>query len=663
MGWTHHDSAKLYNVPNWGEGFFSIGEEGHMEVVPDGVPDGHRVNLTELIGELLERGIEAPMLVRFDGILRARVRALYTAFNDAREEFDYDATYRLIYPIKVNQDRHVLEALLQAGRELKMGLEIGSKPELLAGIAMQAGKDALMICNGYKDAEYVEMALLSSQIGITPVLVIEKLTELDTILSASLRLGIRPVIGLRSKLAFRGTGRWQDSVGDRSKFGLTAREIVHIVEILRAQGMLDCIQLMHFHIGSQITQVRSIKQAMREATNTLVSLHRMGVGIRWFDCGGGLGIDYAGSSTNVESSTNYTPHEYAADIVSHLKEACTDAGIPQPTILTESGRAVTAHHSVLVTQAVGVSRFNDTERVAGGALLEGTQEPNENDPEVVKQLHALSQSVTEENFQECYHDALEAREEAMLLFNTGQLDLVKRAAVETYFWNTYESVLNITRTLDFVPEELSHLERDLADTYFLNFSVFQSVPDAWAIQQLFPIVPLQRLDEEPTRRAVIADLTCDSDGKVDRFIDRRESKPVLEVHSLRSKEPYYMGFFLVGAYQEILGDMHNLFGDTHVVHVDVDENGRAKLTHVVRGDRVKDVLSYVEYEETDLLRSLRQHVEDALRDGRMSFGESALFWRRYEAGLHSYTYLTPSEDIPEPAPERSKSEHPAEHSR
>jgi len=660
MSWSHQDSAELYNVPNWGEGFFSIGEEGHMEVVPDGTPDGHRVNLTSLIGELLERGIEAPMLVRFDGILRARVRGIYNAFDEARDEFGYDAPYRLIYPIKVNQDRHVVEALLQAGRSRKMGLEVGSKPELLAGIAMQAGEDALMICNGYKDAEYVEMALLSSQIGITPVLVIEKLTELGTILEASTRLGIRPVIGLRSKLSFRGTGRWQNSVGDRSKFGLTSRDIVHIVETLRTRGMLECIQLMHFHIGSQITQVRSIKQAMREATNTLVGLHRLGVNINWFDAGGGLGIDYAGSSTNVESSTNYTQQEYAADIVSHLKDACTDAGIPQPTILTESGRAVTAHHSVLVTQAVGVSRFNDTDRVAGGALLEGTQEPNEYDPEVVTQLHALSLSVTEDNFQECYHDALELREEAMLLFNTGQLDLVQRAGVETYFWNTYENVLNMTRTLEFVPEELSHLESDLADIYFLNFSVFQSVPDAWAIQQLFPIVPLQRLDEEPTRRAVIADLTCDSDGKVDQFIDRRDTKPVLEVHTLRPKEPYYMGFFLVGAYQEILGDMHNLFGDTHVVHVDVDESGRTELTHVVRGDRVKDVLAYVEYEETDLLRTLRRHVEQSLREGRMSFAESALFWRRYEAGLHSYTYLTHSAAIESPALERLPSEHPAE---
>ena len=639
MPWSCTDSEDLYSVRSWGGDYFSVNSAGHVQVTPDG-PDGAAIDVYELIGQIRRRGVPAPLLLRFDGVLRAQVRQLHAAFDNAREEFAYSAPYRGVYPIKVNQERWVAEALLQEGRAHGLGLEVGSKAELIAGIALQAGEDALMICNGYKDSEYVDMALLSTQLGITAVIVIEKITELETVLEASRRLGIHPVLGVRVKLSLRGSGRWQDSVGDRSKFGLTMGELVQVVEMLRERGMADCFELLHFHIGSQISHIRAHKQAMSEATNILVGLHELGVRIRWFDAGGGLGVDYDGTRTASDSSMNYTLQEYANDVVWNLFEVCRQHALEQPVILTESGRALVAHHSVLVAEVVGVSTFQGTGISADVAP---------DDPGVLREMAELGEGLTPENYIERYHDALEQREKALLLFNTGQLALGARARVEELFWRTCESVLALTRTLDYVPEDLEHLERDLADTCFINASIFQSMPDSWAIGQLFPVMPLHRLQEQPTRRAILADLTCDSDGRVLRFIGHNSPKESLELHPLREGEPYFLGFFLVGAYQEILGDMHNLFGDTNVVHVDVDDRGRPRLAHVQRGDRVKEVLSYVEYFEADLLRSLRRHVEDALEAGRMSFEESALFWSRYEAGLHGYTYLTPRA-VPRPVP-------------
>lgn len=628
--WTPADSERLYNVQRWGAEYFSIDEQGHVVVTPDG-EGGPTIDLCELIGQIRRRGVAAPMILRFDGILRARVRALNTAFKRARTEFGYQAPYRGVYPIKVNQERWVVDTLLAEGREYGMGLEVGSKPELIAGIAVQAGEGSLLICNGYKDVEYVEMALLASQLGVTSIIVIEKLTELATVMEAARRLNVRPRIGVRAKLTFRGTGRWQDSVGDRSKFGLTSREIVEVVERLRGADMLDCLELLHFHIGSQISHVRSVKQAMREATHVLRGLSELGARVLWFDAGGGLGVDYDGSKSPTDSSMNYSLQEYANDVVWHLVEACREHGIEQPTIITESGRALAAHHSVLIGEVVGTS---------GLASLGVTTDVTDQDHELVRDLAALCESENPANLLEGYHDALEARERAMLLFSTGQLSLTERARVEELFWRVSERALHLTRSMEHIPDDLARLERDLADTYFVNASIFQSMPDSWAIGQLFPVLPLQRLDEEPTRRAVLADLTCDSDGKITRFVGIDGPRDVLEVHPLRPDEPYYLGFFLVGAYQEILGDMHNLFGDTNVVHIDVDTRGRPRLSHVQRGDRVKDVLGYVEYFEEDLLRSLRRTVEDALDLGRISYEESAQFWARYEAGLRGYTYLS-----------------------
>jgi arginine decarboxylase len=630
--WTHVDGEALYNVPNWGRGYFRINTEGNVEATPEGPdrPGSPAIDLYKLIGQILRRGIATPILLRFDGILRARVRELNQAFNSARAEFNYQGAYRGVFPIKVNQQRHVVEALLEEGRKHGTGLEVGSKPELLAAIALQADGGSLLLCNGYKDENYIETALLSSKLGIHPIIVVEKFSELSTILSASSRLGIQPVIGVRSKLGGRGSGRWSDSGGDRSKFGLTSRQIVDLVETLKAAGRLECLELLHFHVGSQVTDIRAIKNALREATRTLIDLHAMGARIKWMDVGGGLGVDYDGSSTNFESSMNYSLTEYARDVVYHLSEACKEAEIPEPNIVTESGRALTAHHAVLVTEVLGVTDFASNGQPAPAG-------PDEH--ELIKNAASTCDTVSAKNFQESYHDALQLRDEAMVLFNVGQLTLRERARVEELFWRTCQKILRIIRALPYVPDDLANLERDMADTYFLNFSLFQSLPDSWAINQLFPVLPLHRLNEQPTRHAVLADITCDSDGKIDRFIDLRDVKRTLELHPLRPNESYYLGFFLVGAYQEILGDMHNLFGDPNIVHVDLDEQGRPRVSHVVRGDRTQEVLSYVEYFEEDLLTRVRRHIERSLEEGRMTFEESALLQRRYEAGLASYTYL------------------------
>lgn len=628
--WTPQNSRDLYNIDHWGLGHFSINSNGNVEVTPNGTSD--QIDLRELIDQLGRRGVETPILLRFDGLLRARVRALFEAFDRARKEFDYAGDYRLVYPIKVNQEREVVEALLKEGRPRGMGLEIGSKPELVAVMTMRGGADdSLVICNGYKDEEYVELALLGQKLGMTPVIVIEKYTELDTVLRKAAELGIRPIIGVRTKLSYRGSGRWSESGGHRSKFGLTTEEIVAVVDRLRGMEMLDCLQLLHFHLGSQITNIRSLKQGLREATQTLTGLTAMGANLRWFDVGGGLGIDYDGSSTSSQSSMNYSLQEYANDVVYHVGEACREAGIKAPTLLSESGRALCSHHAVLITEVLGVS---------GPERQKAPLKATEDEHELVRDIADVVGTITEQNFQEIYHDLRELRDQARMLFNTGQIDMRCRARFESYYWFGLAQVQRTTQGLEYVPDDLSSLQRDLADTYFLNFSLFQSVPDSWAIKQLFPVLPVHRLDECPTQRAVLADITCDSDGKVDRFIGLHDVKPTLELHTVRPGEPYYLGFFLIGAYQEILGDMHNLFGDTNIVHVDTDVNGRPRLHHVVRGDRVQDVLSYVEYFEKDLLRDMRRHLEESLEQGHLTYEESALVWRRFESALSGYTYLS-----------------------
>ena len=638
--WTPQDSEALYNVARWSGGYFGVNEAGNLVARPTGTTGAAEIDLAQLVEQIRRRGLETPILLRFDGILRARVRELSAAFDRAREEFGYEAPYSTVFPIKVNQQRHLVDVLVREGAELGLGLEVGSKPELLAVLALYSERGRLIICNGYKDRDYVETALLTSRLGTVPVLVVEKLSELDTILETADELGIRPVLGVRTKLGLRGAGRWSDSGGDRSKFGLTTRQVVEMVETLRERDLLDCMRLLHFHIGSQITRIRTLKGALSEATRTLAGLRELGVPIEWFDVGGGLGIDYDGSSTSCDSSMNYHLQEYANDVVYSLKVACEEAGIPEPRILSESGRALTAHHAVLVTEVLGVTDFSSV------GIPDSAEE---HEPELVREFAEVAASVTKDNFREVYHDALELRERAMTLFQVGQLSLTDRARVEEFFWRSCDKILRITRRLEHVPEELQHLERDMADTYFLNFSVFQSLPDSWAISQLFPVVPLHRLDTEPTRHGVLADITCDSDGKIEHFIDRSgEPKETLELHAVLPGERYLLGVFLVGAYQEILGDMHNLFGDTHVVHVDANGDDRPRLTHFVPGDKVEEVLSYVEYFRSDLLAALRRNVERAIDEDRMGFEDSARLLRQLEHGLSSYTYLLTPDALQEP---------------
>jgi arginine decarboxylase len=626
--WTVKDSVELYNVNGWGRDFFSINAAGHVEVSPAG-PGSQRIDLKELVDDLRSRGLNLPILIRFSDILRTRVHELCASFQQAIAENDYRGSYRGVYPIKVNQQRHVVEELIEYGRPFNLGIEAGSKPELLVALALQDNPDALILCNGYKDRAFIETALLAKKLGRHVIIIMDRMGELETILQAARELDIRPVIGVRARLSTKGAGKWVESTGDRSKFGLTTAEIVAVVERLRGEGMLDCMQLLHFHIGSQITAIRALKDALREAGRIFVELHVMGANMRYVDCGGGLGVDYDGSQTNFHSSVNYSLQEYAADVVSQIAEACNAKGVPHPDIVTESGRALTAHHSVLVFNVLG------TNEILVGQVPE---ENSKSEHRIIQQLYETYQGISRKNFQEAYHDALQLKEESITAFTLGVLDLKDRARVEQLFWATCEKILKIVRELPYVPDELESLEKHLSDTYYCNFSLFQSLPDHWAVRQLFPTLPLQRLNEAPTRRAVLADLTCDSDGKMDQFIDLKDVRDYLSLHKVNG-EPYYVGSFLVGAYQEILGDLHNLFGDTDAVHVRLDGEDY-RVEHVVEGDSVTEVLSYVQYSKDDLVSRVRRAVEVALRDKRITMAESGRFMRRYEEALEGYTYLT-----------------------
>jgi arginine decarboxylase len=629
--WTVKDSLELYNVGGWGKDFFRINDAGHVEVTPAG-PGSHPIDLKELVDDLRERGLNLPLLIRFSDILRYRVEQLCGSFQQAIAENDYKGSYRGVYPIKVNQQRHVVEELIEYGRPFNLGLEAGSKPELLVALALQENPEALILCNGYKDRAYIETALLAQKLGRRVCITMDRLGELDTILAASRDLGIKPLIGVRARLSTKGAGKWVESTGDRSKFGLTTAEMVATVERLRGEGMLDSLQLLHFHIGSQITAIRAIKDALREASRIFVELHALGAHMKFLDCGGGLGVDYDGSQTNFHSSVNYTLQEYAADIVSQVAEACNAKGVPHPDIVTESGRALVAHHSVLIFNVL------DTNQMLVGQIPETLAK---DEHRVIQQLYETYSGVSRKNFQEAYHDALTLKEEAITAFNLGILDLKARARVEQLFYATVEKILKIVRDLPYVPDELEGLEKHLSDTYYCNFSLFQSLPDHWAVRQLFPTMPISRLDKSPSRRAILADLTCDSDGKMDQFIDLRDVKHFLELHPLNG-EPYYIGSFLVGAYQEILGDLHNLFGDTDAVHVRLDGDDY-RVDHVVEGDSVTEVLSYVQYSKDDLISRVRRAVEGAVRDRRLTPAESGRFMRRYEEALDGYTYLSPGD--------------------
>ncbi len=630
--WTIEDSSRTYGVPHWGQGYFSVSNEGTVLVHPTQDPV-HKIDLKKLVDELKERDLGLPILVRFTDILRHRVEKLAEAFNNAIRDNEFKGTYRCVYPIKVNQQRHVVEEILDFGKKHGFGLEAGSKPELLAVMALVDDDTTPIICNGFKDDEFIEAVILATKVGKNIIPVVEKFSELELIVKYAKLHNVRPSIGVRVKLSAKGAGRWEQSGGVRSKFGLFVSEVLDAVEYLRAQGMGDCLNLLHFHLGSQINNIRNIKSAIVELVRVYVELQRIGAGLKYIDVGGGLGVDYDGSKTNFESSINYGLQEYANDVVFHVKQICDEAGVEHPTIISESGRAMVAYHSVLVFNVLGWSGFNRFELPSN---LTAAQ--REEMPTPVVNLFDSFNEINESNFTEYYHDAQAAKDQVLNLFNLGYCTLEYRALAEKVFWGLCAKCLSFVRKLEYVPEEFEALESQLSDTYFCNFSIFQSMPDSWAIDQLFPIMPIHRLTEEPTCRGILADITCDSDGKVDRFIDRRDVKQVLELHPVDGSD-YYLAAFLVGAYQEILGDLHNLLGDTNAVHVSVDEHGHVTVDEVVEGDTVREVLHYVQYNADDLKRSMRKTVEKALKDRKLTVDESRVLLKFYENGLEGYTYL------------------------
>ncbi len=626
-GWSITDATELYEIARWGKGYFSIGAQGHVLVHPSKDP-AHAIDLKQLVDRLQVRGLGLPTLIRFRDILKHRIRDIHDAFQTAITTHAYQGRYSCVYPIKVNQQRQVVEEVFEFGKPYGFGLEAGSKPELLAVVAL-ADNATPIICNGFKDAEFIEMAMMAQKIGRNVIPVVEKYTELALILEYAAKVGVRPQIGMRVKLAARGGGRWQSSGGYRSKFGLTVTEILRGLEELKSRGMADCLKLLHFHLGSQIPNIRIVKGALNEAARVYVELARAGAGLQYLDVGGGLGVDYDGSQTNFESSTNYTLEEYANDVVYHLQTVCDEAGVPHPSIISESGRAVVAYHSLLVFNILGVSNFGD----------ERTPEKATDDMEQpLVDLIETYRSVTTRNALESYHDAQQALDMAINLFSGGYLSLEQRSQAENLYWAICVKLQKLVQQMDDTPEDLQNLDESMSDTYFCNFSLFQSIPDSWAIKQLFPVMPIHRLDERPTQHAVIGDITCDSDGKIDQFIDRRDVKKTLPLHAFNG-EPYFLGVFLVGAYQEILGDLHNLYGDTHAVHVSLDDSDNIVVDEVVKGDTVREVLDYVEFDVERLISKFRADIEAAVREGRVNDGEMGAMLRFYEDGLQGYTYL------------------------
>jgi arginine decarboxylase len=629
--WSITEATELYDVARWGQGYFSINDQGHLVV--HATKDANRgVDLKRLVDRLELRGLSAPVLLRFTDILKHRLGEIHAAFGSAMAQHQYQGRYSCVYPIKVNQQRQVVEEVANFGRQYGFGLEAGSKPELLAVVAL-AENDTPVICNGFKDAEFIEMAMLGQKMGRLIIPVVEKYTELGLILHYAEKVGVRPHIGMRVKLAARGSGRWQSSGGYRSKFGLTVTEILRGLDELKARGMEDCFKLLHFHLGSQITHIRIIKNALNEAARVYCELAKKGAGLQYLDVGGGLGVDYDGSQTNFESSMNYTLQEYANDVVYHVQTVCDESGVTHPTIISESGRAVSAYHSMLIFNVLGTIGFGE-EKVPDKVSDEFEQPL----VDLIETYH----SVTQRTALEAWHDAQQALDMAMNLFSGGYLPLDQRAHAENLFWAICDKIYKLTKQMDEVPEDLQALEELLSDTYFCNFSLFQSIPDSWAIKQLFPVMPIHRLDERPVNHAVIGDITCDSDGKLEQFIDRRDVKKTIPLHRFTG-DPYYLGVFLVGAYQEILGDMHNLLGDTHAVHVSLTSNGDegdgARVEHIVKGDTVSEVLRYVEFDPEVLMSKLRRDVEMAVHAGRMADQQAGRLLRFYEQALQGYTYL------------------------
>ena len=626
--WRIEDSEELYNITGWGTSYFGINDKGHVVVTPR--RDGVAVDLKELVDELQLRDVAAPTLVRFPDILDNRIEKMSSCFKQAAEEYGYKAENFIIYPIKVNQMRPVVEEIISHGKKFNLGLEAGSKPELHAVIAVNTDSDSLIVCNGYKDESYIELALLAQKMGKRIFLVVEKMNELKLIAKMAKQLNVQPNIGIRIKLASSGSGKWEESGGDASKFGLTSSELLEALDFMESKGLKDCLKLIHFHIGSQVTKIRRIKTALREASQFYVQLHAMGFKVEFVDIGGGLGVDYDGTrSSNSEGSVNYSIQEYVNDSISTLVDVSDKNGIPHPNIITESGRALTAHHSVLIFEVLETAtlpEWDDEEVIAPDAH------------ELVQELYGIWDSLNQNKMLEAWHDAQQIREEALDLFSHGIVDLKTRAQIERLYWSITREINQIAEGLKHAPDEFRGLSKLLADKYFCNFSLFQSLPDSWAIEQIFPIMPIQRLDEKPDRSATLQDITCDSDGKIANSIYTRNVAHYLPVHSLKKTEPYYVAVFLVGAYQEILGDMHNLFGDTNAVHVSVSEKGY-NIEQIIDGETVAEVLDYVQYNPKKLVRTLETWVTKSVKEGKISLEEGKEFLSNYRSGLYGYTYL------------------------
>lgn len=626
--WTIEDSQELYNISGWGTSYFGINGKGDVYVTP--CKDNTQIDLRDVMDELALRDVTPPVLLRFPDILDNRIEKTSSCFEKARKEYGFKAENFIIYPIKVNQMQPVVEEIISHGRKFNLGLEAGSKPELHAVIAVQCQSDSLIVCNGYKDQSYIELALLAQKMGKRIFIVVEKLNEIDLIARAAKKLNVKPNLGIRIKLASSGSGKWAESGGDASKFGLTSSELLQALETLDDKGLHDCLHLIHFHIGSQITKIRRIQTALNEAAQYYVNLRRMGYGVDFVDCGGGLGVDYDGTrSSNSESSVNYSIQEYVNDCVYTFVDAADKNGIPHPNIITESGRSLSAHHSVLVIDVLETASLPE---------MSEEFEAKETDHQLVKDLYDIWDNINSRSMLEDWHDAEQIREEALDLFAHGLVDLRTRAEIESMYWSVCREINTIAKGLKHVPEELRNMDKLLADKYFCNFSLFQSLPDSWAIDQLFPIVPIQRLDERPTRNATLQDITCDSDGKIANFVTNRHISHVLPVHTLRKNEPYYLGVFLVGAYQEILGDMHNLFGDTNAVHVSV-KDGKYHIDQIFDGETVEEVLDYVQYNPKKLVRQLEIWVTKSVKQGKISLEEGKEFLSNYRSGLYGYTYL------------------------
>jgi arginine decarboxylase len=636
--WDIAAARNLYNVHRWGAKYFDINDAGHVVATP--LQDaGIAVDITDVIEEAKGRSLKFPLLIRFQDILRHRVESINLAFRNSITEFNYQGKYRGVFPIKVNQLREVVEEILDAGKPFDFGLEVGSKPELFAGLALQSQMDSLIVCNGYKDTDFIKMALLGTKLGKKVIMVVEKLEELRQIITVSKQMGVEPLIGIRARLLAKGAGRWADSGGENAKFGLSTAEILAAADLLKAENLVHCFKLVHFHIGSQVPDILTVKKAVQEAARFYAKLQKMGFSIEYLDVGGGLGVDYDGSRSAFDSSTNYSLQEYTNDIIYYVADVCNAEAVPHPDIISESGRAIVAHHSVLIVEVFGA---------IGKTRTDINFQFGDNEHPIVRELLDMGKNLGKLNKLEAYHDALERRDDAQHMFTLGMMDLPDKAKIENLYWEISQQVVESFKGQAYVPEEIRDLEDSLGDQYMCNFSVFQSLLDHWALGHLFPIMPISRLNERPTREGTLVDITCDSDGQVNKFIDLRDVRDTLSLHALNRKngnglvEPYYLGFFLMGAYQDIMGDLHNLFGRVNEVHVflDPDEPAGYYVEEIIEGSTIVQTLASVQYDENELKRQMKAQIDEAIKSDRMKPSEGMRLLDEYERGLKAYTYLS-----------------------